>query len=171
MANPTSFAWSLLDRLGTVAQVQAYVNYASDTVVPDDLAAAWVATGALIDAATSSQITGGQVLIPMTAAGGWKSAPASSGNKNQEVINVNFDNAANQYATEFLLPAYLDAMISNGKVLLTQTQLAALIANLLSTAGAVDYATRDLQQITAVRDAFLTGRKRRNQRLLTKTLG
>lgn len=171
MADPTIFSYSLLDRLGLVAPVPLYVAYDGSTETVDALIGTWLATGALLDAATSSQITGGSILVPLQADGSWKSAPASSGNKNNEVIILDFENAANRYVTEVPLPAYLDAMISNGKVLLTQTQLAALIANILSTAGTADYQSRDLQQLSGVRDAFLTTRRRRGQTSKTRSLG
>lgn len=171
MSNPTIFSYRTIDRIGSIATPELFVAYDGATETVDALIGTWLATGALIDAATSSQIQGGQITIPLNPDGSWKSAPASTGNKNNEVININFENAANRYVTEFLLPAYLDAMISNGKVLLTQTQLAALIANIISTAGTADYQSRDLQQLTGVRDAFLTQRKRRGQRARTMSLG
>lgn len=171
MADPTIFGYSLLDRLGVRAESSLYVAYDGDTETVDALIGTWLATGALLDAATDSQITGGQILIPLQADGSWKAAPHSSGNKNNEVIVMNFENAANQYATEVLLPAYLDAMISNGKVNPAETHLAALIANILSTAGTADYQSRDLQQLTALRDAFLSSRKRRGMTSKTKALG
>lgn len=171
MADPTIFSWRTIDRLGSVATPELYVAYDGATETVDALIGTWLATGALIDAATSSQIVGGQITVPLQPDGTWKSAPSSSGNKNNEVINLNLENAANRYVTEFILPAYLDAMISSGKVLLTQTQLAALIANILSTAGTADYQSRDLNQLTGVRDAFLTQRKRRGQSARTRTLG
>lgn len=171
MANPTTFAWSLLDRLGVRAEVSLYAAYNGATETVDALIGNWLETGALIDDATSSQITGGQILIPLQADGSWKTAPASTGNKNNEIILMNFANAANQYATEVVLPAYLDTFIVNGKVDPSVTELAALIADILSTAGTADYQSRSLQQLTALRDAFLTQRKRRRQRALTQYTG
>lgn len=171
MANPTTFNYSMLDRLGVRGETSLYVAYDGATETVDALIGTWLATGALLDAATNSQITGGQILIPLQPGGGWKANPAASGNKNNEVLLMNFENAANQYATEVLIPAYLDAFIVNGKVDLTVAALAALIANIVSTAGTADYQSRDLQQLTAVRDAFLTQRKRRNQRALTQARG
>jgi len=83
---------------------------------------------------------------------------------------VNLLNDFNNYVTEFLIPGYLEAMISNGKVLLTQTQLAALTAALISDAGTVDYQSRDLHQLDAVKNAFLTTRKRRGQTVKTRSV-
>lgn len=169
MADPTSFSYSLKDRLGLTAQSQLYVAYDGSTETVDALIGTWLATGALIDAATNSQITGGQILIPLQPDGSWKDTPDSSGNKNNEVAVLDFENADNQYVTEFLLPAYLDAFITLGKLNPAATALAALIANILSTAGTADYQSRDLQQLSALRDGFLTTRRRRGQVIKTKS--
>lgn len=171
MANPTIFSYSLLDRLGLVAPVPLYVAYDGATETVDALIGTWLATGALLDASSTSQITGGSILVPLQPDASWKSAPAASGNKNNEVIIVDFENAANQYVTELEIPGYLDAMIVNGKVSLTQTQLAALIANILSTAGTADYQSQDLEQLTGVRSAFLTTRRRKGQTSKSRAIG
>ncbi len=173
MANPTSFSWRLLDRVGSIATPQVYAAYDGSTETVDSLIGRWLATGGVLDAATSSQIVEGSIIIPLQADGSWKTAPASTGNKNQDMINLNFQNDANRYATEFILPAYLDAMIVNGKVDLTQTQLAALIADIVlhGTGHTVFYNSQDFQQLQSVRDAFLTSRKRSGQRARTRTLG
>src|SRR3954470_11371175 len=108
MADPTIFSWRTIDRIGSVATPELYAAYDGSTETVDSLIGRWTATGALLDAATSSQILGGQITIPLQPDAGWKSAPASTGNKNNEVINLNFVNDANRFLTEFLLPAYLD---------------------------------------------------------------
>jgi hypothetical protein len=173
MADPTIFSWRTIDRIGSVATPELYAAYDGSTETVDSLIGRWTATGALLDAATSSQILGGQITIPLQPDSGWKSAPASSGNKNNEVINLNFVNDANRFLTEFPLPAYLDSMISNGKVLLTQTDLAALITDIVlhGVGHTVFYNSRDFQQLQSVGNAFLTQRKRRGQNSRTRTLG
>jgi hypothetical protein len=169
MADPTIFTWSLLDQLNLTAEVSLYVAYDGSTETTDALIGTWLATGALIDAATTSKITGGSITIPLQRDASWKSTPAA-GNGNNEVIVVDFGNASNQYVTEVLLPGYKAAMVSGGKVVLTQTNLAALITNILNTTAVTAfYQSRDIQQLTAVIKAFLTNRKRRNQRLKTES--
>lgn len=171
MANTPTMSYSLLDRLGVKADVQLYVAYNPATATPTTLNTAWVAYGSAIDAATSSQIVGGHILIPQAPDGGWKAAPAGSGNKNNEVINIDFANGTNQYATEVLLPAYLDTFIVNGKVDMTVTELAALITAIVDVNGVVTAESRDGHDLTAARAAFLTSRKRRRMRTLTESLG
>lgn len=170
MADPTIFSYSLIDTLGLVADASVYAAYDGATETVDALIGSWLSLGALVDASTTSQITGGTITIPLEPDASWASAPAA-GNKNNEVLVVNFENDFNQYVTEFLLSGYLEAMISGGRVNLAQTQLAALTAAIINDAGTVDYQSRDLHQLDAVRDAFLTTRKRRNQRLKTRAYG
>lgn len=168
MADPTIFTFSLLDTYGLRAESSAYAAYDGATETVDALIGSWLALGGLINAATTSQITGGSITIPLQADGSWKAVPAA-GNKNNDVLVVDFLNDFNNYVTEFLLPGYLAAMQSGGKVVLTQTQLAALTAALIDDSGTVDYQSRDLHQLNAVKDAFLTTRKRRNQTLRSRS--
>ncbi len=171
MANPWSSEFSLLDRVGNVARTQSFETGVAATATVQDLIDRWLVTGALIDDATTSQIVAGQVIIPMTPAGGWKSAPGSTGFTNVDTLVLNFKNAVNMYATPVIVPAYLESFIVNGKVDLTAAELDALITDILLTAGDIDYVSRDFQVLTAVRDAFLTGRKQRGQRARSQTLG
>lgn len=173
MANPTSFSWRTLDRIGSIATPNVYAAYDGTTETVDSLIGRWLATGALLDASTTSQIVGGAITIPLEPDGAWKTSPGSSGNKNQDIISLNFMNDANRYATAFDLPGYLDAMVVNGKVDLAQTQLAALIADIVlhGVGHTVFYNSQDFQQLQAVRDAFLSARKRSGQRTRTRTLG
>jgi hypothetical protein len=166
-----SFEWSLLDRVGNVARVQSFATATAATATIQDLIDRWLVSGALLDDAVSSQIIGGQAIIPFTSAGGWKAAPGSTGNLNGDAIVMNFENAANQYASPILLPSYLDTFIVNGKIDLTADELAAVIADFLNAALDVDYVSRDLQALSALRDAFLADRKQRGQRSRTRTLG
>jgi len=168
MADPTIFSYSLLDNIGLVADVPLYVAYDGSTETVDALIGTWLAMGGLLNAATTSKIQGGAITIPLERDASWKSTPAA-GNKNNEVIILDFGNAANSYLTEVPLPGYLEAMITSGHVNLAQTQLAALIAGILSTAGTADYQSRDLQQLTALVKAFLTTRRRSHQTLKSTT--
>lgn len=171
MANPTIFSYSLLDRLNLRAETPLYVAYDGATETVDALIGSWLATGALLDATTSSQITGGSVTIPLEPNGSWKTAPASSGNKNNEVLILNFENAANRYVQEVPIPAYLDTFVVNGKVNLAATALDALIDNIVATGGTTFYQWIGFEQLTAVRNAFLTTRKRNGQTSKTRTIG
>lgn len=167
MADPTIFTYSLIDRLGLVAESSLYAAYDGATETVDALIGSWLEMGGLLDVSTTSQITKGSITIPLQADDTWKAAPAA-GNKNNEVIVVDFLNDFNTYVTEFLLPGYLEAMISGGGVNLAQTQLAALNAAIIDDGGTVFYQSREIHQLNAVKDAFLTTRRRRNQTLKSR---
>lgn len=171
MANPTIFSYSLLDRMNLRADTALYAAYDGATETVDAMIGSWLATGALFDATTTSQITGGSITIPLQPAGGWKTAPASTGNKNNEVAVLNFENAANRFMTEVLIPGYLDSYIVNGKINLAATTLAALIANIVSVAGTVFYQDQGFEQLTAVNNGFLTTRRRPGQQSKSRSIG
>jgi hypothetical protein len=147
-----------------------FVAYDGSTETVDALIGTWLATGALIDDASGSKITGGLITIPLQPDGSWKASPAADDNLNGTTMVLDFENADNQYVTPILLPAYLDSFVVNGKINYAATALAALIANILSTAGTADYQSRDLKQLSALRDGFLADRKQRGQRARTRTL-
>jgi len=173
MANPTVFSWRTRDRLGSIATPEVYAAYDGATETVDSLIGRWLATGGLLDDAMNSEILGGQITIPLQPDVSWKSAPASSGNKNNEVLTLDFANDANTFLTAFELSAYLDSFIVNGKVNLAATELAALIADIVlhGVGHTVFYNSQDFQQLQRVDYAFLTQRKRKGQNARTKSLG
>lgn len=171
MANPTLFSYSLIDRLGLVAPTSLFAAYNGATLTIDSAIGRWLEMGALFDDTTTSQITGGHILIPLNADASWKSAPGASGNKNNETAVINFENASNQYLTEVLIPGYLDSFIVNGKLNLAATELAALIAEILDTSTPTDFQSQDLEQLTGVRNGFLTTRRRKGQTSKTRAIG
>lgn len=171
MADPTSFEWQVKDDQGLTNRVQMFVGYDGATETIDSLIGAWLAYGALIDPVIDGQIIGGQMLVPLQASGSWKSAPATGNNVNQ-VMNLNFNNDFNSYATPILLPSYKETQVnatSPRAPNLAATALAALIAGIIAGSGGVVFPnSRDLHDLDALRDAFLTVRKVRNQRTRTK---
>jgi len=112
MPNAPTMNFSLLDRLGVKADVQLYVAYNPATATPTTLATAWVAYGDVIDAATSSQIVGGHILIPQAPDGGWKDAPADNGNKNNEVVHLKAGKCSH-HSKEIALPSTCGPAIQN----------------------------------------------------------
>ena len=171
MANPTIFSYSLLDRVGLVADTPLYAAYNGAVVTVDSLIGRWLEMGALFDDTTTSQIVGGHILIPLNPDVSWKSAPGATGNKNNEVAVLNFENAANQYLTEVLIPGYLDSFLVNGKINLAAAEIAALVAEIIDTSTPTDFQSRDLEQLTGVRNGFLTTRRRKGQTSKTRAIG
>lgn len=168
MATPTTFSYQLVDVLGLVAPVTLYVAYDGSSETVDALIGNWIAMGTLIDASTTSKILKGSITVQLSPDAGWKSVPAA-GIDNAEVLVLDMGNAGNVYEQEVVLPGYLAAMKAGGKVVLTETHLAALIARLVATGGILTafYQSKESQQLTRVVKAFLTDRKRRNEKILT----
>jgi hypothetical protein len=168
MSDPTILSYTILDDEGLSNSASMYVAYDGLTATQDQLVNAWLEYGALIDAVIDGQITGGSITIPLTPDGAWKATPASGNNVNQ-VMNLNFNNDFNSYATSVLLPSYSEAVLTPTLVPdLADTDLAALIAAILAGSPAITPAvfpnSRDLHDLNALRDAFLTVRKVRNQK-------
>jgi len=170
MADPTSFEWEIQDDQGLTNRTQMFVGYDGSTETIDSLIGAWTAYGGLIDACVDGKIVGGQMLVPLIRNAAWKSAPATGNNVNQ-VMNLNFNNDFNSYATPILLPSYKETQVNTASPRapnLSATALAAFIAAVIAGEGGIVFPnSRDLHDLNALRDAFLTVRKVRNQRSRT----
>lgn len=174
MSDPTIFNYSILDDEGLPNNTDVYVAYDGLTETEAALEAAWVAIGSGLDKIIDGQITGGSITIPLQpypgvlGVGAWKATPAVGNNSNQ-VMNLNFNNDFNSYATPILIPSYKEAVLTPTRVPdLADTDLAAFITLILGgVAGEVFPNSRDLHDLNALRNAFLTVRKVRNQRRAT----
>lgn len=168
MANPWVFSYTLLDANGIKTSTPAY--YTPTTPASITAASAivdWAGLGDVLDDATNAQILGGKITIPVGAQGGWKTAPVAE-NDNSDVIVLNFNKQANRYAMEFLLPNFLQAMLSGGKVDLANAALEALYDYLVATATAGAFTDTAGLDLISLRDAFQTDRKSR--KLRTKSI-
>jgi len=79
------------------------------------------------------------------------------------VIVTNYNNGITRYAMEFIIPAFVQAILSGGKVDLTNTALVALISELTAAAVAGAFSNTAGQDLTSLRDAFQADRKHRRQ--------
>lgn len=168
MADPTIFNFSLQDDQGLKSNCDFPVAYDGATETIDALIGAWTAYGGLLDAITDGQITGGSILVPLIPNGAWKDAPAEGNNVNQ-VMNLNFNNDFNSYATSILIPSYKENTLTpGGEPDLADTALAAFIAAIIAGEGGEVFPnSTSLHDLNALRDAFLTVRKVRNQKRQT----
>lgn len=168
MADPTIFEYQVQDDQGLKNRIAIYEAYDGATATVDSLIGSWTQAGGLIDPCIDAEILGGQITIPLEKDGAWKAAAAVGNNVNQVMV-LNFENDFNRYLTELLLPSYKEALLTPTRIPdLADPALAALIAYMI--AGDVDIFpnSRDLHDLDALRNAFLTVRKVRNQR--SKTL-
>ncbi len=168
MADPTIFNYSLLDDTGWKNNTNFPVAYDGSTETTDALIGAWTSFGGLLNAITDAEIVGGSITIPLIKDASWKAAPIEGNNVNQ-VMNLNFNNDFNSYATSILVPAYKESILTaGGEPNLANVALAAFITAILN-----GYLTEvfpnstSLHDLNALRDAFLTVRKVRNQRATT----
>jgi len=168
MADPTIFNFSLLDDTGWKSNIDFPVAYDGATETTDALIGAWLSYGGLINAITDAEITGGSITIPLIKDASWKATPAEGNNVNQ-VMNLNFNNDFNSYATSILVPAYKESTLTpGGEPDLADTALAAFITAIINGyASEVFPNSTSLHDLNALRDAFLTVRKVRQQRATT----
>lgn len=163
MANPQVFSYTLLDANGVKASTQAYyIPTAPSTITVANAITDWASLGDLLDDATNAQILGGRISFPVPAQGGWKSAPVDE-NDVSDVIVANFNNAVTRYAMEFLLPNFLQSMIVNGKVDLTNAALSALLDFIVTGGASGAFTNTASQDLNSLRDAFQADRKHRRQ--------
>jgi hypothetical protein len=171
MADPTIFEYQIQDDGGLKNRSSIYVAYDGATETVDALIGAWSAYGGLIDPCVDGQILGGQITIPLVPNVAWKAAPAQGNNANQ-IMSLGFDNDFNSYVTSVLLPSYKEVLLTPTLTPdLTDPALAALIAAVIAGSGAVFPNSRDLHDLNALRDAFLSVRKVRGQRVKTRVIG
>lgn len=165
MADPTSFSYQILDDQGLTSNSSFYVAYDGATETVDAVIGAWSSYGGLLDACIDGKIMEGSITIPLIRNPAWKGVPAEGNNVNQ-VMNLNFDNDFNSYATSILLPSYKETLLlPSGVPDLADPALAAYITAILAGYIAQVFPnSRDLHDLNALRDAFLTVRKVRNQK-------
>lgn len=171
MADPTIFEYQIQDDQGLTNRSALYVAYDGATETVDALIGAWSAYGGLIDPCIDGQIIEGRITIPLIPNVAWKSAPIEGNNVNQ-VMALNFENDFNSYLTDLLLPSYRESTLTAiGQPNIAANPLLALINAMIAGSGAVFPNSRDLHDLDALRDAFLTVRKVRNQRTKTRVIG
>jgi hypothetical protein len=170
MANATVFNYSIEDDQGLHNNSDLFVAYDGATATVDSMIGGWAAFGGSIDACIDGQIIGGSILIPLQPASGWKTAPVSPGNNVNQVMSLNFNNDFNQYVTPLLLPSYKESTLTAQKIpSIATTPLSTLIALIIAGTGSAYFPnSKDLHDLNALRDAFLTVRKVRNQRTKTR---
>lgn len=170
MADPTIFSYQIMDDQGLKNRSELYVAYNGATETVDALIGGWLAYGGLIDPCIDGQILGGQITIPLIPAGTWKAAPAVGNNVNQ-IMSLGFNNDFNSYVTSLLLPSYKESTLTTGRVPnVGANPLLALINAVIAGSGAIFPNSRDIHDLNALRDAFLSVHKVRSQRTKTRVI-
>ena len=168
MSDPTIFEYQVQDDQGLKNRVAIYEAYNGATTTVNSLIGSWTQAGGLIDACIDAEIIQGQITIPLVKDGAWKAAPAVGNNVNQVMV-LSFENDFDRYLTELLLPSYKEALLTPAREIdLADPALAALIAYMIAGDTDIFPQSQGSRDLDALRKAFLTVRKVRNQR--NKTL-
>jgi len=163
MADPTIASFTLRDTNGVTTSTRLYAIYNATTKTVESLMGDWLAAGAVLDDASNAQIIGGSILIPLKPDATWKDAPVAE-NDVSDVITLNFGNDITSKVWGFLLPNFKEAMITDGgQVLLTQTDLAALVAYIEATFTGGQWSNANGQNLTDLVNAFQSDRKHRRE--------
>lgn len=173
MADPTIFEYQIQDDQGLTNRSAIYMAFDGATETLDAMIGAWLAFGADIDACIDGQIINGRITVPLEPDAGWKSAPVNGNNVNQ-VMSLNFENDFNRYLTPVLLPSYKESVLDSTTKLpkIGTAPLSTLIALIIGGSGAAFFPnSRDLHDLDALRDAFLTVRKVRKQKTRMRVIG
>jgi hypothetical protein len=148
------------DAEGVEGPVTFYVE-ADDTQTLAQAVTGWGAWVAQIDAVSDCQIVGGKISITPVLPGGIKGSPGA--NKWEQGAVFNWQQTGSTKKAGFFVPGLKAAAISAGKVLLTQTDVAALLTAILGATLGGSYASPTFNILTGFRDVFLSYRKRRKQ--------
>lgn len=162
MSDPTVFSYTLRDEMGTEASALVYTSYNGAVETVNGLTGTWLQYGGLLDAASSAQIVGGHVKIPLAADPSWKSAPAA-GSRVEQCGVINFSAASSTKRWAAIVPALVDTAISAGKIITASGVVKDIIDALLAGFTNGNYDNFLGQGLTDFRDAFVSFRKHRRQ--------
>ncbi len=156
MANvPVQFSLSFQDYQG-VRGSEVFNADLVDTTTLAALATQLSTLATTVDAVTGAAIIGVRATLLPALPGGLKAAVA--GADLEKTLLINFGNAANRNKSGQDIPGVNPAVLTGGKIDLTQAAVAALITLIEG-----NYTNAALQALTAVRDAAITFRKRKRE--------
>jgi len=169
MPSPTKLSYTIRDESGDKATALLYVAYDASTETVSALLGAAAAYGGLIDAVTGGVITEFNVTINALPDPAWKDNPDADSDV-QKTLLENFTAADTIYPQEFIVPAIKGSLIDvNGHPILTSGGAIDTLNDLIvAGSGAVFPNNQFLLDLTALRDAAITFRKRKDSRKLSK---
>lgn len=171
MPSPTIFSYTIADENGDTATSDLYVAYDAATETVASLLGAAAAFGGLIDAVTAGKIVEFNVKINALPDPAWKAA-AIADSDIQKTLLENFVAADTKYPQDFTVPALRGTLVgTDGKPILTAGGAIALLnAAIVVGSGAVFPNNKFLLDLTALRDAAVTFRKRKGSRERSKVI-
>lgn len=167
MPSPTIFSYTIVDEMGQKSTSQLYVAYDAATETVSSILGAAAAYGGLIDAVTAGKIVEFNVIINALPDPSWKTSVAADINS-QKTLLENFVAADTKYPQDFEVPAVKGTLIdADGKPVIASGAIKDLNDAIIAGSGAVYPNNKFLLDLTGLRDAAVTFRKRKGN--LTKT--
>lgn len=157
---PLHFSATVVDGLSTEASTIAYGLYPDSTTIAELVTAlnGWVTD---VDACIDGAIIRNHIELTPGLVGGIKAPTGATfvASRVEQTAVLNFSNADSPHKFGQALPSVRSALLTNGKIDLGDTAMAALIA--LLTSGA--FTNTAQQALVALVDAIVAFRKRRKQ--------
>jgi hypothetical protein len=171
MPSPTILSYTIADENGDTATAELFVAYDASTETVSALLSAAAAYGGLIDAVTGGKIVEFNVKINALPDPSWKAA-AIADTDIQKTLLENFVVADSKYPQEFTVPGLRGTLVgTDGKPILTSGgAIDALNDLIVAGSGAVFPNNQFLLDLTALRDAAVTFRKRKGSRQRSKVI-
>lgn len=157
-ANPTILSYTIQDDSGAKASAAFYVDYDGAVITAQELLNEWTNFGDLVDGITDGKIVGGSVTIPLGRDGAWKAAAVADSFVGKTGV-FNFANDTTFKRDGFAVPAIANAVVTAGRIVLTNAAVAAFTAAMTSGFTNGNFANAADQGLTALIDAFLSSRK------------
>lgn len=171
MPSPTIFSYTIADENGDTGTADLYVAYDAATETVASLLGAAAAYGGLIDAVTAGKIVEFNIKVNALPDPAWKAA-AIADSDIQKTLLENFNVADSKYPQDFTVPALRGTLVgTDGKPILTSGgAIDALNDAIVAGSGAVFPNNKFLLDLTSLRDAAVTFRKRKGSREKSKVV-
>jgi hypothetical protein len=149
----------LLDALGVTVSMPLYIDV-DDTKTIAQLITDATAAGTQVDSVSDSQVTKITVSLNAPLAGGLKTTPNATA-ENERTGLLNFRQTGSPYKFGVDIPAIAEATLVNGKIDLSNAQIAAFITFLTTAHTVFTYVSTAIKALISLVDALLTFRKHR----------
>jgi len=161
MPSPTIFSYSLEDENGTKGTVDLFVAYDAATETVASILGAAAAFGGLIDAVTGALVIEFNVKINALPDPSWKDTVVADTDIEKTLL-LNFNAADTKYPEPVMVPGVLATLIdTDGKPVIASGAIKALTDAIAAGSGAVYPNNKFLLDLTSLRDAAVTFRKRK----------
>lgn len=152
-------SYKLLDKLGVEVSAPFYMAIDDTKTVAQVISDANL-FGQNLDPITDSQIIETRISLVGSAVSGAKSAPAATA-ENERTGLFNFSQSTGPYRFGVDVPGIADSKISNGKINLSDADVAAFVAGMLAAGTALTPESTAFYTLVSLLDALISFRKHR----------